>query len=74
MHHTERHDWDFKNVPKALGEVRRVLKRDGSFCYTELFNKNTIRSYLTDAGFQKVLAKRRLLFFDSCVYRKVDAA
>lgn len=71
LHHTEKRDWDFRNVPKALDEVRRVLKPNGSFCYTELFNKKRIRSYLVDSGFQRILAERRYLFFDSCVYQKM---
>lgn len=31
LHHTEKRDWDFKNVPRALDEIRRVLKMNGLF-------------------------------------------
>jgi ubiquinone/menaquinone biosynthesis C-methylase UbiE len=72
LHHVEKRDWQFQNVPKALDEVRRVLKPGGSFCYTELFNKNRIRSYLTNAGFSQIFARRNYLITDSCVYRKMN--
>ncbi len=70
LHHTEKKDWQFRNTPKALEEIRRVLRPGGIFCYTELFSKNRIRNYLSNAGFQEILATRSYSFFDSCVYRK----
>ena len=72
LHHVEKRDWQFRNIPKALDETRRVLKPGGSFCYTELFNKNRIRSYLTNAGFRKIFVKRNYLITDACVYRKMS--
>ncbi len=72
LHHVERRDWQFQNVPKALDEVHRVLKPCGSFCYTELFNKNRIRNYLTNAGFSQIFARRNFLITDSCVYRRMN--
>ena len=72
LHHVERRDWQFRNIPKALDEIRRVLKPGGCFCYTELFNKNRIRTYLTNMGFEKILTKRNYLITDSCVYRRMN--
>ncbi len=70
LHHTEKKDWQFRNIPKALEEIRRVLRPGGIFCYTELFSKNRIRKYLSNAGFREILGTRSYFFFDSCVYRK----
>src|SRR5712691_6029549 len=72
LHHVEKRDWQFQNVPRALDEIRRVLKPGGSFCYTELFNKNRIRSYLTNAGFSQIFGRRNYLLTDSCVYRRMN--
>ena len=74
LHHTEKKDWQFRNIPKALEEIRRVLRPGGVFCYTELFSKNRIRNYLSKAGFQEVLGTRSYFFFDSCIYRKESQA
>ncbi len=71
LHHLEERDWQFRNVPKALDEIQRVLRPGGSFCYTELFNKNRIRNYLTNAAFRKIFAKRNYLITDCCIYRKI---
>ena len=72
LHHVEKRDWQFRNIPKALDEIRRVLKPSGCFFYTELFNKNRIRSYLTSAGFSQIFARRNYLITDSCVYRRMN--
>ena len=69
-HHTETKDWQFRNIPKALEEIRRVLRPGGIFCYSELFSKNRIRNYLSNAGFQEILSTRSYFLFDSCVYRR----
>ncbi len=74
LHHTEKRDWQFRNIPKALEEIRRVLRPGGFFCHTELFSKNRIRNYLSNAGLQEILGNRSYFFFDSCVYRKESPA
>ena len=73
LHHLEEKDWQFKRIPKALEEIRRVLRPGGFFCYTELFSKNRIRNYLSSVGFRQAFATRSYFFFDSCVYRKESA-
>jgi ubiquinone/menaquinone biosynthesis C-methylase UbiE len=70
LHHVEKRDWQFKNIPKALNEVRRVLKPRGAFVYRELFNKNAIRRTLTSLGFQEVFARRQYPITDFCIYRR----
>ncbi len=72
LHHVEKRDWQFRNIPKALDEISRVLKPGGCFCYTELFNKNRIQTYLTNLGFEKIFTKRNWRITDSCVYRKMN--
>ena len=74
LHHTEKKDWQFRNIPKALEEIRRVLRPGGIFCYTELFSKNRIRNSLSKAGFLEILSTRSYFLFDSCVYRKESPA
>lgn len=70
LHHVEKRDWQFKNIPKALSEVRRVLRPGGTFVYRELFNKDAIRRTLTSLGFQEVFAKRQYPITDFCIYRR----
>ncbi len=39
LHHTEKREWHFRNIPRALDEVRRALKIGRVFVDAELFNK-----------------------------------
>jgi ubiquinone/menaquinone biosynthesis C-methylase UbiE len=70
LHHVEKHQWHFQNIPKALGEVYRVLKVDGYFVYEETFNKAKIEECLGTLGFVKVLEKRRWQGNRFYVFRK----
>jgi ubiquinone/menaquinone biosynthesis C-methylase UbiE len=70
LHHLEKKDWHFKNIPTALEEIRKALRPGGFFCYTELFSKNRIRNYLSNSCFLEIFATRSYFFFDTCVYRK----
>ncbi len=72
LHHVEKRDWQFRNIPRALDEIHRVLKPGGTFSYTELFNKNRIRGYLRNVGLSQVFARRNYLVIDCCVYRKMN--
>ncbi len=58
LHHVENHEWNFKNIPKALDEIHRILKGDGLLVYEEIFNKSRIEEYLISLGFCKVFEKR----------------
>jgi ubiquinone/menaquinone biosynthesis C-methylase UbiE len=70
LHHVERHEWHFKNIPRALDEVRRVLKVGGVFVYEEIFNKGRIRDYLLREGFDMVFEKRNWPGNLMCVFTK----
>ncbi len=74
LHYLEKKDWQFRNIPKGLEEIRRVLRPRGVVCYAELFSKNRIRNYLSNTGFQKILGTRSYFFFDTCIYRKETAS
>ena len=73
LHHVEKRRWHFRSIPRALDEIRRVLKVNGLFVYQETFNKSRIQEYLVDSGFDKVFEKRnrRNCF---CIFRKDHSA
>jgi len=70
LHHLETHEWQFKNIPTGLEELRRVLKTGGSFVYGETFKKDEIRKTLEEKEFVKVLATRYWMINDFCIYTK----
>ena len=57
LHHVEKRRWHFRSIPKALDEIKRVMKVDGLFVYQEAFNKSRIQKYLVNSGFDKVFEK-----------------
>ncbi len=71
LHHTEAHNREFKSIPRALNEIGRVLKPNGSFAYGEFFNKEKIRSYLVGMGLREELRKRQFLVGELCIYSKM---
>ena len=70
LHHVEKYQWNFKNIPTALHEVGRVLKISGLFIYEEIFNKSRIQEYLVELGFDKVFEKKNWPGDCFYIYRK----
>ncbi len=73
LHHVEKRPWQFKNIPHALREIKRVLKLGGVFVYTEVFKKKRIREYLEQTGFElsyPAMDKRVFGIKDLRIYRK----
>jgi ubiquinone/menaquinone biosynthesis C-methylase UbiE len=46
LHHASEEHRDFGNVPRALTEIGRVLRPEGSLVYEEIFLKDKIRTWL----------------------------
>lgn len=70
LHHMERREWHFENIPKALGEISRLLKPDSLFVYEEIFKKSRIREHLTELSFDRVFEKRTWPGNSFCVFRE----
>ncbi len=59
LHHADEHHRAFVNVPRALGEVDRVLRPGGAFAYVEIVNKSNVRAWLHDRGYRVQIVARR---------------
>jgi ubiquinone/menaquinone biosynthesis C-methylase UbiE len=70
LDHVEKHEWHFENIPRALGEISRVLKADGLFVFEEIFNKSRIQECLAGLGLYQVFEKKNWPGNRFCVYRK----
>lgn len=51
LHHVEEHPSEYARRPRALQEVRRVLRPGGLFVYSDIFRRGEIRRTLSDLGF-----------------------
>jgi ubiquinone/menaquinone biosynthesis C-methylase UbiE len=52
LHHVEDHFWHYEKIPRALGEIERVLKPSARFVYQEYVHKSRIRGHLAARGFR----------------------
>ncbi len=59
LHHADAQHGAFVNVPRALGEIDRVLRPAGCFAYTEIVNREKVRAWLGSHGYRIVAADRR---------------
>lgn len=68
LHHVEARHRDYKNRPKALAEIRRVLRPGGSLVYSEMTGRAEVRQTLTELGFvQQFFRTNRMN--DLAIYR-----
>jgi ubiquinone/menaquinone biosynthesis C-methylase UbiE len=75
LHHLENHQWQFRHIPRALDEIKRVLKQEGSFVFEEVFKKNEITSHLEQNGFFRETSMKGSWWVSKFfVYRKTLAA
>ncbi len=51
LHHVEERHAAYERRPRALQEVRRVLRAGGTFVYSEMFRRAEIRGTLAELGF-----------------------
>ena len=53
LHHVEERHTEYKNRPRALAEIRRVLRPGGSLVYSEIFARTQLRDSLREQGFSQ---------------------
>lgn len=59
LHHADEQHRAFRNVPRALAEVDRVLRPGGHLGYLEIVNKDQVRGWLGAHGYRvRVVANR----------------
>lgn len=61
LHHADSTHGAWENVPKALGEVDRVLRPGGRFAYTEMINRDKVRAWLADHGYRVAASSARFM-------------
>ena len=53
LHHVEAHHTEYSQRPRALAEIRRVLRPGGRLVYSDLFRREEIRRSLAELGFRE---------------------
>lgn len=51
LHHVEEHFREYARRPKALMEIRRILRPGGALVYPDISRRSEIREILSDLGF-----------------------
>lgn len=57
LHHVEEHHDQYLRRPRALAEVRRVLRPGGLFVYSEMFQRAEVRRSLEELGLRSVFVR-----------------
>lgn len=63
FHHVENNRLDFKNTPRGIGEIQRVLKPGGIFFYWDIINQDKVERLMQEAGYETILATQKQRVF-----------
>jgi len=72
LHHVELHHFDYRERPKALGEIRRVLTPRGTLVFSEFSRTEEMRHTLAELGFTPVYEKRGWRGRELAVFRSPE--
>jgi ubiquinone/menaquinone biosynthesis C-methylase UbiE len=72
LHHVEDHHAEYRQRPRALQEIRRVLVRGGSLVYSDFSHTEDLHRTLADLGFVGTFVKRRWPKGELAVFRSTS--